>query len=253
MKTVKLKLTIIALVLIPVFAFAQDKVETRKLNSFSKVHSSGMFKVELVKGNEESVKIGVENFEIDKVITEVEGGVLKIYKDKFYKAPWRAKVKILVTYKSLNSLKNSGSGDMLCKSDIVADDADFSSSGSGSLSVEGTIKADYVDVSNSGSGSIRFEKVEANKLEMGKSGSGSMKVMAGNVTSLKLSSSGSGNMNTEGLVSKICNVKISGSGGCRVHATEELNVRTSGSGSVHYKGSPTVDAHTSGSGRVSSL
>ncbi len=253
MKAIKLKHLLTLVVLIPIFAFAQDKVETRKVNSFSKVYSSGMFDVELVKGSEESVKIAVENFEIDKVITEVEGGVLKIYKDKFYKHPWRAKVKILVTYKSINSIKNSGSGDMLCRSDVTANDTEFSSSGSGKLSVEGTVKADYIDVSSSGSGSIHFSKIEANKLEMSKSGSGGMKVGAGNVNTLKLSSSGSGSMNTAGLVSKVCYVKISGSGGCRVNVTDELKAKTSGSGSIHYTGNPTVDAHTSGSGRVSSF
>jgi hypothetical protein len=251
MKTLKLKLALTLLALIPVIAFAQDK-ETRKISSFSKVHSSGMFDVELVKGSEESIKIAAENFKLDKIITEVEGGVLKIYKDKFYKPGWRARVKILVTYKSLEGIKNSGSGDMLCRSDIVGNETDIESSGSGNLMVEGTIKSDYVDVSNSGSGNISLSKVEANKLEMSKSGSGSFKVSSGNVNTQKLSSSGSGNMNTGGLESKVCYVKISGSGNCRVYATDELNARTSGSGSIQYKGSPTIDAHTSGSGSISS-
>ncbi len=252
MKTLKLKLALTLLAILPVIAFAQEK-ETRKLSNFSKVHSSGMFDVELVKGSEESVKIAAEDFKLDKIITEVKGGVLKIYKDKFYKPGWRAKVKILVTYMNLEGIRNSGSGDMLCRSDIVADEAEIESSGSGNLMVEGTIKSDNIEVSNSGSGNISFAQVEANKLEMSKSGSGSFKVSSGNVNTQKLSSSGSGNMNTGGLASKICYVKISGSGNCRVYATDELNAKTSGSGSIQYKGSPTIDAQTSGSGRVSSF
>ena len=251
MKTIKLKLVVVILTFIPMIVFAQER-ETRKVNGFSKVYSGGMFDVQLVKGSEESLKIAASNFDLDKIITEVENGTLKIYKEKFYRPGWNAKVKILVTYKNLSQLKNSGSGDMLCKSDIVANDTEFHSSGSGNLSVEGTVKANFVEVHNSGSGNISFSKIEANKLEMSKSGSGSMKVSSGNVNSQKLSSSGSGNMNTGGLESKICYVKLSGSGNSNVHATEELNAKISGSGNIRYKGNPTIDAKTSGSGSINS-
>jgi len=251
MKTIKLKLTIAILTFVPIIAFAQLK-ETRKVENFSKVHSSGMFDVELVKGNQEGVKIATMNFPLDKVVTEVENGTLKIYKEKLYRPRRNAKVKVLVTYKSISELKNSGSGDILCKSDIVASETEFHSSGSGNLSVEGNVKSDFVEVRNSGSGNIHFAQIEAKKLNMGKSGSGNLRINSGKVERQELNSTGSGNMMLGGLESDICYIKISGSGNSRVHANKELNAKISGSGNIQYKGKPTIDAKTSGSGNISS-
>ncbi len=139
MKSTKLKLFVAILCLVPTITFAQ-LTEDRKLDNFSKVYSSGFFDVVLTKGNKESAKIEATNFPLDKIITKVENGTLKIEKVKSYRTKRNSKVKIHVTYKSVDELKNSGSGDLLCKSDVVADESEFHSSGSGNLTVQGNIK-----------------------------------------------------------------------------------------------------------------
>ncbi len=251
MKKIRLKLTLFALAIFPIITYAQ-KEETRKIGEFSKVYSSGMFNVELVKGSEESLHITATNFPLDKIITEVQNGVLKIYREKGFRTFRMARVNIKVSYKNLSALKNSGSGNLICRSDIEASETEFKSSGSGSLSVSGNIKTENMEVGNSGSGSIRLNNIEAKMLRMSKSGSGAIKVSSGNVERQELSSTGSGDLVLTDVVSQYCRVKISGSGNAKVHATKQLNARTSGSGSIRYKGSPTIDSKTSGSGSIRS-
>ena len=252
MKTKNFNLIIAIFSLVPTIAFAQ-LTESRKLDHFSKVHSRGFFDVELTKGNQEGAKIVATNFPLDKIITKVENGILKIEKVKTYRHRGNARVKIYVTFKSLDGLKNSGSGDLLCKSDIVANKSEFHSSGSGNLTIRANIKSGDIRVRNSGSGDIYIERIEAQNLNMDKSGSGSFKVNSGNVDTQDLSSSGSGNMLLSGLISNTCNIKISGSGHGKLNVNEYLNARISGSGGILYKGNARIDAKISGSGKVRSL
>ena len=252
MKTIKLKMIVVLFALLSFSAFAQNN-ETRQLEGFNRVHSSGFFDVELTKGDKEEAKIVANNFDLSKLIMEVEGGTLKIYKEKYYRTRWNAKVKIYLTYKQIDGLKNSGSGDLLCKSDVEGGEAWFKSSGSGNIKVEGTIKADDVKAQNSGSGNIYFEKVIAKSLFMEKSGSGNFGVGSGSVGKEQLTSSGSGNIKTEGLVSNVCYVKISGSGNAGVNASDELKAQVSGSGNIRYRGNPQLNSKVSGSGSIRSF
>ncbi|MBB4602321.1 hypothetical protein HNQ93_003079 [Hymenobacter luteus] len=52
------------------------------------------------------------------------------------------------------------------------------------------------------------------------------------------------------LQSKTCSVSISGSGNCRVQATERLEASIVGSGDVFVTGNPQVKSSVVGSGRV---
>ena len=248
MNTIKLKLIIIVFAILPVITTAQT--ETRELGSFNKVESSGFFDVELTKGNNEAAKIEATNYDLDKLIMEVEGNTLKIYQDKFYRTKWGAKVKIYITYKQLEGVKNSGSGNLLCTSEITGTDAVIQSSGSGHIKVEGLIKANKVKAKNSGSGNIFLKQVEAQSLSMDKSGSGNFGVASGNVVKQELSSSGSGNITVDGLASNDCEIRMSGSGSASISVSQNLTARISGSGSIRYKGNPHIDAHVSGSGHV---
>lgn len=249
MKTTMFKLLVAIFCIVPVLTMAQE-TETRKPGSFSKVNLRGFFDVELVKGGEEGIQIKAKNFPLDKLVTRIENDILIIEKVKSYRTRLGAKVKLYITYKNLEGIKNSGSGDVLCKSDVTGNATKFQSSGSGNLRVEGTIKSDEVNVKNSGSGDIYLSRVEGGSLYMEKSGSGNFTVDAGNVKNQELRSSGSGNIMAGGLISQNCKIKISGSGNARIHAEEELYARVSGSGNINYKGNARIDSKVSGSGKV---
>jgi hypothetical protein len=248
----RIKLIIAVLAISSVIACAQSK-ETRKLGSFNKIQSSGFFDVELTKGNEEAAQIEATNFPLDKLIMEVEGNILKIYQENYYKPSWGAKVKIYITYKQLESIKKSGSGNLLCRSDISGTESYIESSGSGNIKIAGIVKADNVYAHISGSGNIFLNQIEAQSLHMDKSGSGNFSVESGNVDNQELSSSGSGNISSEGLASNDCRISMSGSGNASVNASKSLDANIAGSGNIRYKGNPQLNSHVAGSGHIRSF
>jgi hypothetical protein len=88
-------------------------------------------------------------------------------------------------------------------------------------------------------------------LETAISGSGSMN-LSGKADHHDAKISGSGKINAFDMQVKSVSLKVSGSGDCKVNATETLNARVSGSGDVFYKGRPHITSKISGSGSLES-
>jgi hypothetical protein len=88
-------------------------------------------------------------------------------------------------------------------------------------------------------------------LETKISGSGSMN-LSGKTDQHDAAISGSGKINAFDMQTKNVSLKISGSGNCKVNATETLQTRISGSAEVFYKGQPRITSKISGSGSLES-
>jgi hypothetical protein len=157
--------------------------------------------------------------------TYVSGKKLTISHGKHHLRP--TLFEVFITVKNLEDVTISGSGDMRGKDRFVAD-------------------AFYAEIS--GSGDMDLE-VETGMLESKISGSGSIH-LSGKAEDYTASISGSGQIKAFDVQAKTVSVKISGSGDCRVHATESLDAKISGSGDVYYKGRPRIDTKISGSGSL---
>lgn len=207
--------------------FAQKK-EDRSLASFSRLSVSGSFNVTLQKGSKESVSISAEGIDLQDIETEVSGSRLAIGTRP--QMGWRSnyRVDIVVTYRELNEINNSGSSRIYWKESIKADKIRLTQSGSGSI--EGTVDGGTVTVDNSGSGKL---------------------TLSGSAEECDFTISGSGRLLASGLTGKDIRVTISGSGDAEVHVTESLKANVSGSGRVRYKGEPKREVtNVSGSGSV---
>jgi hypothetical protein len=234
--------------LIPQFAAAQTS-ETRSVGSFNGVESGGSFETRLQRGDEESVKITAEGIDPKKVITEVKSGILKVY---LQKGSYRnIKVKVLVTFKNLESISNSGSGSLISESEFSAKSMKLSFSGSGNASLKGKIKADETNIQVSGSGSVNLGTLETGSLNLAVSGSGELQIASGIARSENIQISGSGSLNAFGLQSETCAIAVSGSGSASLTVTKTLDGSVSGSGNVNYKGDAAiVNSTIRGSGRI---
>jgi hypothetical protein len=248
MKTMK-NLFVCAALLVAGIASAQE-TETRKLSSFSKLDVGGPFEVTIEKGSEESVKITAEGVPLNKIITEVRGNTLEIslergeYRNKM-------KAKIILTYKSLDAIDKSGSGNLTCNSDFTASDFDLGLSGSGNISAK-KIKAQQIKVRKSGSGNIRVATIETDDAELGLSGSGDLEISNGYAKTQSVHISGSGNVRAHGVKSNDCTASVSGSGNIDVSVSQSLEGSISGSGNIVYDGDAQVKKMgISGSGRIS--
>jgi type 1 fimbria pilin len=223
--------------LIPQFAAAQTS-ETRSVGSFNGVESGGSFETRLQRGDEESVKITAEGIDPKKVYLQ-KGSYRNI------------KVKVLVTFKNLESISNSGSGSLISESEFSAKSMKLSFSGSGNASLKGKIKADETNIQVSGSGSVNLGTLETGSLNLAVSGSGELQIASGIARSENIQISGSGSLNAFGLQSETCAIAVSGSGSASLTVTKTLDGSVSGSGNVNYKGDAAiVNSTIRGSGRI---
>jgi len=166
------KLLVCGSLLISTIAFTQG-TETRKLSSFSKLRVSGSLETFMEKGNEESVKIVTEGVSTERIITEVKENVLEVYIER---GEYRnIRVKVYITYKSLDEIDKSGSGNLTCNSDLSSPDFKLNTSGSGNIFIHKTIKAQQITLRKSGSGNIKLGSLETDDADLEFSGSGDLK------------------------------------------------------------------------------
>ena len=207
--------------------------QVRSVSGYHGVSVSGSIELFLTQGNEESVVISADDTKWrDKVITEVDNGVLRIYLE-------RNKNKIQIDWPNQNKIRAY----------VSVKDIDYlSSSGSGKLHIEGNIKTDKLKVDISGSGNLEGA-VTTKDLSLGISGSADAD-LSGTAEKSDFHISGSGNIKSYDFSTEYCNASISGSGNVRITVTKELSAHISGSGSVFIKGDGLIrDYSASGSGK----
>jgi len=249
MKTTK-NLLLLAFPLIAGITSAQQ-TETRKVSAFNKLEIGGSFEAMLRQGNEPSVKITAENIDAKKILTETEGNTLRISLEK---GPYHnIRIKVEVTYKSLDAIDKSGSGNLICESELMsAGDFNLSSSGSGNITINGKIKAaNQVSISRNGSGNMKLAGLQAEGIHMNFSGSGNFDVNEGSAKTQTIRLDGSGNVGAYGLKTETCSATVSGSGDIEVSVSSSLDAQINGSGNIDYRGGAQIKKiEVHGSGRI---
>ena len=206
----------------------------RSTADYDEVAVAGWFDVDLVAGTEGQLTIKGEENLLEYIKTEVKGDKLVIkVKSGINLRPssWGSDggIRITVPVEEVSSVSLSGSGDVVGKTVIKADNFSTALSGSGDVKLQ--VEAETVDASLSGSGDINLSG-EAGNFEVRVSGSGDIKAFELSANNVEAS--------------------ISGSADVRVTANESLVARVSGSGDIHYRGNPKkIDSKASGSGEIS--
>jgi len=201
--------------------------QTRTVSNFDEVSSSGDFTVILVEDSVSRIEMNGEDNILPEIETVVTGNELSIYFDKFQYCYDHAGVTITIYNPSFKGIHQSGSG---------------------KISSYDTLETSTLDVNLSGSGKMDLI-VSSAFLTSGISGSGSI-YLHGESLNAAHTISGSGKLNAYNMISTDASATISGSGECRVNATNKLNVTISGSGNVYYIGNPQITTNISGSGHV---
>ena len=201
--------------------------EKREVSEFNSVHLKGSGNVVLTQGEQQSLLIKTDDNIMPLIETDVSGNKLTISHGNHHLRP--TSFEVYITLENLEGVRISGSGDIIGKGRFVTDTLFTEISGSGDMDLE----------------------VETGLLETKISGSGSIH-LSGKAEDYTVSISGSGKINAFDVDAKHVSVKISGSGDCRVSATESLDAKISGSGDVYYRGRPQINAKISGSGSLKS-
>ena len=217
------------------FAFAQKIIndpnaETRTVGSFTGIEVSGGIDLYLSGGNE-VVAVSASRTEYrDRIRTEVENGILKIW----YDSKWGVSIngnknlRAYVSYKTLKSLAASGGSD---------------------VNVDGTISTPELALRVSG-GSDFKGAVDVNKLTVRQSGGSDVRI-SGKATTLDVDASGGSDFKGYDLVAEVCELEASGASDIEITANRELSARASGASDIHYRGKPAVkEARSSGASSV---
>ena len=201
--------------------------QERNVSEFNRVHLKGSGKVFLSRGKMQLLKIKTDDNIMPLIETDVSGKKLTVSHGKHHLRP--TVFEVFITVENLEGVAISGSGDVTGADRFAAETF-------------------YTEIS--GSGDIVME-VETGRLESKISGSGDI-LLSGKAEDYTASISGSGKINAFDMQANNVSVKISGSGDCRVSASESLDAKISGSGDVYYKGRPKINTHISGSGSLNS-
>lgn len=208
---------------------AIEQEQERNVGPFTGIKVGGAFNVILSQTGNHKVVIEAEQDIIDKVRTEVKGGVLYINMEWDWSWKGHDNVLVYIDFKDLESLNISDAGDVMAETPIKADDLDIRVSGAGDLDLE----------------------VNAISLEVEVTGAGDVNI-AGTTNSQKIKLSGAGDYEARNLISNYTYAKASGAGNVVVHVLDEIEAYASGAGSVKYYGDPPMErTNASGAGSVS--
>jgi len=231
------KIGLFLLMILPVALMAQkqvindDNAQPRSIGSFHAIKVNNAIDLYLSQSDEEALAVSAVKPEFrDRIKTVVEDGVLKItYDDDMRWWKGNKKLKVYVSFKTLDKLTASGASDVI---------------------VSGTIKANELAISMNGASDFKGA-IEASVLTVNLSGA-SDAVVQGKVTSLRVDADGASDFKGFDLLADSCNVDASGASGINVTVNKELNARASGASDVRYKGDGVIrDLRTSGASSVS--
>ncbi|RAJ15662.1 head GIN domain-containing protein [Arenibacter echinorum] len=203
----------------------------RTTKDYDQIAISGFFDIELVDGKEGMLTLEGEQNILDHIITEVKGDKLTIKVKNGYNlnpTSWKRGVSITIPVESISALSLSGSGEIVGKK---------------------TLKANNFETAISGSGDIIIA-LDVNSLKASMSGSGDM-ALSGKASDFVASISGSGDINAYDLIADNVDATVSGSANVKVTAIKEIIAKVSGSGDIDYRGNPErIDTKVSGSGDI---
>jgi hypothetical protein len=196
-------------------ARAQDR-EVRTAGAFDEVAVTGKILVELIPGSKEEVDVAVSGVELDRVVTEVSQGQLKIrMKPGIYSD---ASVTVHVTYRTLRELHATAGGEYYSRHVITGDKLTLSASAGGIAELEAEVDA----------------------IEL-KAGEGSRLTVSGVARSMRASISSGGILSAEELEAESASVRVSTGGKADILVSDNLEANVSTGGKLTYAGNPEVE------------
>ena len=247
----KITLIILLGVLVAGITFAQSR-ETRSISSFSKISVHEVIDVHLQKGDKEEVEVISENnIPLEEILTDVKDGKLKIHLKGI---KWKEiKVKVYVTYKSLNAITSVSSSSVTARETIDAKGNNFN-----------------IDVNSTGYIDVKIKNIDELSVEVASAGEASLIVEANNVTAdvesageitilgkvkkQTVEAGSGGGYKGYGLISEEAVVKASSAGSIKISVSDKIRVRANSGGSVWYKGNPTyTNTHSNSGGTIKKM
>lgn len=199
-------------------AQANDGRQARQLSGFHGISVSGGIDLYLTQQNAEEVFVEADPEDMDKIITRVAHGILKIsVKDKSW---WgtgsnKRQRKVFVSFKTLDKLQVSAGSDVKAAS---------------------VLKLDKLRLDVSSRSEVKLE-LDVRELNV-ESSSRSDISLKGVAEVIEASASGGSDINAGELKSEKCTARVSNGSEIKVHVTKKLEASASSRGDITYSGDP---------------
>ena len=207
--------------------------EVRNVSGFRAIRVSSAIDLYISQSGSEAVAVSASEEKYrDRIKTEVEDGVLKIWFDNGGNwSLWNTgnkKLKAYVSVRELDRLTASGACDVF---------------------VDGVIRSNSLTINLSGASDLKGN-FDVSTMVMDQSGA-SDATISGRTGSLKLGVSGASSFRGFDLQTENCQARASGASDIRITVTKELNAKASGASKIQYRGEGVIrDMHTSGASSV---
>ena len=212
--------------------YAQNTEEIRNVSNFKGIRISSGIDLYIKQGNVESVRIVGDKDKLERVKTEKEGDILRIYtgnsKGWFnFDFDWSNKnsLKAYVTVKNLNSIAATGGSDV------------FS---------EGKLDLIKLDVKATGGSDVKLD-LDTDELTCETTG-GSDVTLSGTATVFKAMATGGSDLKAKNLRTNFCSISSTGGSDAHVWAEKEISISATGGSDVYYKGNARVVQSNSSGG-----
>lgn len=204
---------------------AQDSSIVPEVAPFSAIEAGGIFKIELIQGENHFVEITADESILSDVDVRVRNGVLKL---GFSGSTRRASITATVMTPEVEKINLSGAS---------------------SLNASTVIESPSLELILSGASSITME-VQTESLRSRVSGASNL-TLTGEAREHNVSASGASQIRAQQLATSITIARLSGASNARVEASESLDVNASGTSKVMFSNEPEdIKVRTSGMGSV---
>ncbi|WP_320110805.1 head GIN domain-containing protein [Draconibacterium orientale] len=215
-----------------VLAGNRDETQTRQISGFNAIKVSTGIDLYLTMGNAEEVKVVADDDLINDLITEVEGGTLKIYMKRRNWFNWSSgneTRKVYVTVKELKELSASSGSDVESTNTLEGESLEVSCSSGSDLEID-----------------VFYKNLSVN------TSSGSDAKLHGKVKTLRVEASSGSDIKAGSLESVICHANASSGSDITVSVSSELYANASSGSDINYHGNPDIrDIDESSGGDVS--
>ncbi len=219
LKTLFILILITAIGINSTYAGNSDENEIRKVKYFNAIKVSAGIDLYITMGETEEVKIVADDDIIDKLITEVKDGTLRIYmKDNnWFNWSVRGSRKAYVTVKELVAISASSGSDVRSENTLKGESLKVKASSGSDVEIDIFYKSFSLDTS-----------------------SGSDAKVSGKVKTFKAEASSGSDIKAQNLESTICKLRASSGSDITVKVSGELYAKASSGADIRYYGNPEI-------------
>lgn len=197
------------------------------VKKYDRINFSSGGVAQIVQGEQEGVRVTVDENLADYLVVEARGGELRLQARPGYSLAPSQPLRFTVFVRNLSRVDASGSSE---------------------FRIDG-LRARRLELSSSNLATFAIQGLQAQDLRVSLNGSGQAEV-SGAAERLRLEIKGAGNFQAGDLKSSRVQLQITGAGLAVVWASERLEIGIKGAGNVSYYGSPRVTQKISGLGQI---